>query len=190
MTANITSSVAISSADLLTDLKSGYLLGANPRKQFLAQFFGVFGGTLAATWGYYLLVPDASVLGGDKFPAPAAQVWRAVAELLARGTQALPQYALLSLFIGLAVGIALTLGEKLAPRWRKWIPSPVGFGMAFTFQGYTAMAFFLGGLAAWIYEKRSPKKAEVYTIPVASGFIAGESLTGVAVALLQAKGIL
>ena len=37
MSANVVSSAAISSADLLTDLKSGYLLGANPRKQFLAQ---------------------------------------------------------------------------------------------------------------------------------------------------------
>ena len=33
---------ASSSADLLTDLKSGYLLGANPRKQFLAQLAGIF----------------------------------------------------------------------------------------------------------------------------------------------------
>ena len=38
MAANITSGSAIAAADLLTDLKSGYLLGANPRKQFLAQF--------------------------------------------------------------------------------------------------------------------------------------------------------
>jgi len=190
MTANITSSVASSSADLLTDLKSGYLLGANPRKQFLAQIFGIVGGTLAATWGYYLLVPDASAIGGDKFPAPAAQVWRAVAELLAKGAKALPPYAMTALVVGGALGILLTILEKLLPRHRNWIPSPVGFGMACTFQGYTAMAFFLGALAAWIFEKRSPQKAGVYTIPVASGFIAGESLTGVAVALLQAKGIL
>jgi len=190
MTANVTSSVASSSADLLTDLKSGYLLGANPRKQFLAQFFGLFGGTVAATWGFYLLVPDASAIGGDKFPAPAAQVWRAVAQLLANGSEALPPYAMDSLVAGLGVGIALTVAEKLAPRWRKWIPSPVGFGMAFTFQGYTAMAFFLGGVVAWILAKRAPKKADVYTIPVASGFIAGESLMGVVVALLQARGIL
>src|SRR3974390_3326354 len=45
MSANVVSSAAISSADLLTDLKSGYLLGANPRKQFLAQFSGIFIGT-------------------------------------------------------------------------------------------------------------------------------------------------
>ena len=33
MTASITAGAASSSADLLTDLKSGYLLGGNPRKQ-------------------------------------------------------------------------------------------------------------------------------------------------------------
>ncbi|MHC4711487.1 MAG: OPT family oligopeptide transporter, partial [Planctomycetota bacterium] len=46
MAANITAGAAGSSADLLTDLKSGYLLGANPTKQFLAQFSGIFVGTL------------------------------------------------------------------------------------------------------------------------------------------------
>jgi uncharacterized oligopeptide transporter (OPT) family protein len=45
MTASDTAGAAGSSADLLTDLKSGDLLGTNPRKQFLAQSFGVFAGT-------------------------------------------------------------------------------------------------------------------------------------------------
>jgi len=40
-------------------LKSGYLLGANPRRQFVAQFLGIFSGTIATVIGYYLLVPDA-----------------------------------------------------------------------------------------------------------------------------------
>lgn len=191
MTANITGSSACTSADLLTDLKSGYLLGANPRKQFLAQFLGVWTGTLVATWGYYMLVPTPEAIGGDKFPAPAAQVWKAVAEILARGFHALPQYAGWAMLVGALLGVLLTVLEKtVRPAIRRWIPSPVGFGMAFTFQGYTAMAFFLGGLVAWVYEKRSPKAAEVYTIPVASGFIAGETLVGVAVALLQARGLL
>src|SRR5208282_3105603 len=70
MSANITASAASSAADLLTDLKSGYLLGANPRKQFLAQFAGIFSGTIVTVFCFRLLVPNASVLGGDKFPAP------------------------------------------------------------------------------------------------------------------------
>ena len=85
MSANVVSSAAISSADLLTDLKSGYLLGANPRKQFLAQFSGIFIGTLITVFSFSVLVPKAEVLGGDQFPAPAAQNWRAVS--LASDTQ-------------------------------------------------------------------------------------------------------
>src|SRR5262249_11807826 len=46
MTANITCGATCSSGDLLTDLKSGYLLGANPRQQFFAQLFGVVAGGL------------------------------------------------------------------------------------------------------------------------------------------------
>jgi len=190
MTANVTSSIAVSSADLLTDLKSGYLLGANPRKQFLAQFFGVFGGALAASAGFFLLVPDPSALGGDRFPAPAAQVWKAVAELLARGVESLPPYALASLWIGAGVGVALTLAERLLPRARPFLPSPVGLGLAFTFQGWTAIAFFVGAVAAWGLERRRPAMAAFYVVPVASGLIAGESLTGVLVAILQTLGFL
>src|SRR4051812_20123932 len=50
MSANITAGAATSAADLLTDLKSGYLLGANPRKQFIAQFAGIFIGTLVTVF--------------------------------------------------------------------------------------------------------------------------------------------
>ncbi len=85
MSANITAAAAGSSADLLTDLKSGYLLGAHPRKQFLAQFAGIFAGTLVTVLCFQLMVPDASVLGGKQFPAPSAQTWKAVAEVLEQG---------------------------------------------------------------------------------------------------------
>ena len=74
-----------SSADLLTDLKSGYLLGANPRKQFLAQFAGIFVGTVVTVLCFQIMVPDATVLGTKQFPAPAAQTWKAVAMVLSKG---------------------------------------------------------------------------------------------------------
>jgi OPT family oligopeptide transporter len=183
MTANITSSVAASSADLLNDLKSGYLLGANPRKQFLAQFFGVFAGTLVAVPGFYILVPRAEVLGGDKFPAPAAQVWKAVAELLGKGIDSLHPTALYAMVVGGVLGIVITLLEKAFPRHRHLIPSPTGIGLAFVIPGWNSVSMFLGSLIAWSLEKRRPKTAEAYTIPVASGLIAGESLMGVFIAV-------
>ena len=63
MSANITAGAAASAADLLTDLKSGYLLGANPRKQFLAQFAGIFSGTIVTVLCFRVLVPDGSRAG-------------------------------------------------------------------------------------------------------------------------------
>lgn len=183
MTANITSSIASSSADLLTDLKSGYLLGANPRKQFLAQFFGVFVGTLVAVPGFYLLVPNAEVLGGDKFPAPAAQVWKAVAELLGAGVHSLHPSALYAMAIGGALGIIITLLEKAFPKHRHLIPSPTGLGLAFVIPAWNSFSMFLGAVIAWVVARRRQETAETYTIPVASGFIAGESLMGVLIAV-------
>jgi uncharacterized oligopeptide transporter (OPT) family protein len=56
MTAAITAGGASHSADLLTDLKSGYLLGSNPRKQTIAQLFGVLAGVLFCVPIYSLVV--------------------------------------------------------------------------------------------------------------------------------------
>ncbi|MGH7730637.1 MAG: OPT family oligopeptide transporter, partial [Candidatus Eiseniibacteriota bacterium] len=71
MTANITAGSCSHAGDLLTDLKSGYLLGAKPRQQFIAQFFGVLAGALVVIPVFFLLVPNASGLGTDQWPAPA-----------------------------------------------------------------------------------------------------------------------
>lgn len=190
MTANITAAVATSSADLLTDLKSGYLLGANPRKQFLAQFAGAFAGTLVAVPAFYLLVPSPDVLGGNKFPAPSAQVWKAVAELLAKGVHSLHYTALLGMAVGAVVGIVITLAEMYLPKYRKYIPSATGLGLAFVIPAYNSMSMFLGALIAYVLEQKKPATAERYTIPVSAGFIAGESIMGIVVALLTAAAIL
>jgi uncharacterized oligopeptide transporter (OPT) family protein len=109
MSANITAGAATSAADLLTDLKSGYLLGANPRQQFLAQFSGIFVGTVVSVLTFAVLVPDAQVLGTDQFPAPAAQTWSAVAIALGQGLSSLESVKLSLIFAGSVVGVLLTL---------------------------------------------------------------------------------
>ena len=49
---------------------------------------------------------------------------------------------------------------------------------------------FLGALIVWILERKAAKTNEMYTIPVASGCIAGESIMGVILALLVAMGVM
>ena len=190
MTANITAGATSHAGDLLTDLKSGYLLGANPRQQFIAQFFGVLAGGFIVVPAFFFLIPDASQLGTEKWPAPAALVWKAVAELLAKGPSALPHSAQIGLLIGSVLGIVLVLLEKAFPKHIKYIPSPTGFGMAMTFNGYYAVSFFLGACVREILARVAPKVNEQYTVPVSSGIIAGESLMGVAIAILTVLKVL
>jgi uncharacterized oligopeptide transporter (OPT) family protein len=179
MSANVVSSAAISSADLLTDLKSGYLLGANPRKQFLAQFSGIFVGTVVTVLAFSVMVPNANVLGSDQFPAPAAQNWRAVALAMSKGIADLHPVKKYSIGIGAAVGVALAILPFLFPKKQKYIPSAAGAGLAWTFHWYYSLLFFLGALIAWVWSWKAPRNAEELTYPVASGIIAGGSLMGV-----------
>ncbi len=190
MTANITAGAVNSAGDLLTDLKSGYLLGANPRQQFFAQFFGVLAGAAVVIPVFFILIPDVSMLGTEKWPAPAALVWRGVAELLAKGPESLPVSARFGLVIGGVLGVVLTLLEKWFPKHRNFIPSPTGLGLAFTINGFNTISMFLGATLAMLFAKWKPKTAEEYVVPVSSGIIAGESLMGVAIAFLGALHIL
>ena len=190
MTASVTAGAASSAADLLTDLKSGYLLGANPRKQFLAQLLGVFTGVLVVVPAFYLLVPDAAALGSDKWPAPSAQVWAAVAKILSKGFFELPLSARIGLGVGGFIGILIPILEKLFPKAARFIPSAMGLGLAMVIPFWNALSMFIGAVIALVLQARRPALADKYVVPVSSGIIAGESLLGVVVALLKVSGVL
>src|SRR5205085_4059972 len=190
MTANITAGACSHAGDLLTDLKSGYLLGANPRQQFLAQFFGVLAGGAIVVPVFFILVPNVNMLGTEKWPAPAALVWRGVAELLSKGVGSLLSSARWGLVIGGALGIILPVLEMVFPKQKRFIPSPTGLGLAFTINGFNSISMFIGSLAAMALARARPRVAERYTIPVSSGIIAGESLMGVAIAILSVFKVL
>jgi uncharacterized oligopeptide transporter (OPT) family protein len=169
----------MSASDLLSDLKSGYLLGANPRKQFIAQFCGIFVGTVTTVFAFRVLVPTASVLGSDQFPAPAAQAWRTVALAMGKGIESLEPVKVWLIVIGSMVGAVLTLLPLWWKRGAKWLPSASAIGVSWTFPWYFGLLFFIGAFTGWLVERRRPETAEAYNFPVASGVIAGGSLMGV-----------
>ncbi|MFZ5476717.1 MAG: OPT family oligopeptide transporter [Myxococcota bacterium] len=191
MTASITASAAGSAADLLNDLKSGYLLGANPRRQFIAQFSGIFAGTIATVGGFYLLVPDATALTGvggqaPAFPAPAAQTWKAVAEVFKYGFANMHPMHQQAIGVGLVIGAVLLVLESIAPKnVRGWLPSATGVGLGLILPFQYPLSMFLGALLAWVWTKGSPKSAEDYLVPASAGIIAGVSIMGVLVAFLN-----
>jgi putative OPT family oligopeptide transporter len=188
MSANITAGAAGSAADLLTDLKSGYLLGAHPRKQFIAQFAGIFIGTVMSVFAFSLIVNKPEVIGSDQFPAPAAQTWAAVAKALSNGLEALAPTKVWCIVIGGGLGIIFSILPVIFPKQQKYLPSASAFGLAWVFQWYYGLLFFIGAVLAYGFQKKSPANAEEYTYPIASGVMAGGALMGVALIFWQNGG--
>jgi len=181
MAAGTTAAAAGAAADLLTDLKSGYLLGANPRRQFLAQFYGVFFGVAAVVPAWYLMVPDKKAL--EAFKPPATNMWKAVADLLTQGVNHLPHTALLAIVIGALVGMALPVLEKLWPKAQPFLPSAMGLGLAWVVPFQNSLSFLIGALIVAGWQKLHRKNCDTYAIPVASGLVAGESLVAAFIAI-------
>ncbi|RPH93177.1 OPT family oligopeptide transporter [candidate division KSB1 bacterium] len=190
MAAGVTAGAACSCADTIANLKVGNMVGANPRKQFIAQMFGVLAGAMLAVPAYFILVPDANALGGAQFPAPSALVWMGVAKVLSQGLGSLPPSAVLAMAIACLFGMLIVIVDKVFPKLRPYTPSPAALGIALTIPAYTSFGMFLGALIAWILEKKAAKWNDLFTIPIASGCIAGESITGVILATLLAAGVI
>lgn len=167
-------------------LRCGHLLGAAPRQQFLAMASGILVAIGAAALAFGVLVPEVSAIGTAELPAPAAQAWRAVAELMAGGFGVLDGVARTALLGGLALGVILALGDLLGPRRPAWWPSAFGLGIGMVVGVPMTVSFLAGSLLARWMDRRGD--AEGRTVALASGAIAGDSLMGVLLAALIAFG--
>lgn len=181
MTANVTGGAASQCADLLHDLKCGYLIGALPRLQTLAQIWGALAGALAGSAIYLVLVPRPSEqLLTTEWPAPAVAQWKAVAELFMVGFEALPQGVPLAMGIAAVFGVLLPVAEKLVPKKAKiLIPSAASVGLAFVVPANFSVTMFLGGAVGLLVSNVFKSWSARFLTVVCAGLIAGDTLTGV-----------
>lgn len=190
MTAAMTHASSVAAADLLNDLKSGYLLGADPRRQFFAQAAGIAAGTTASVLAYFLLIPDAFALTGrggpPQFAAPAAHLFRAIAELLQYGLDHLHPLHRTLVVAGAIGGLVIAGAERLVPpRVVRWLPSAAGLGLGLFLPLSTSLAMLVGAAIAAIATARRDDAAERYVWPISAGVLGGESLAGVIVAVVN-----
>jgi uncharacterized oligopeptide transporter (OPT) family protein len=177
---------AAETAVALWALQAGRRLGATPRLQARAQLVGIVLGALVAVPAYLLLV-RVDGIGTAALPAPFASQWKSVAEVVTRGAGALPPGAGWAAALALAAGVLL---ERLARgRRARFVPSPMALGMGFLVPAYYAAALCAGGLLAEAARRRRPGSAGTVQV-LAAGAIVGESLAGLAVAVLVAAGVL
>ncbi|MFH1653176.1 MAG: OPT family oligopeptide transporter [Pseudomonadota bacterium] len=187
MAAAVTSAGASQSGDMMHDLKAGYLLGASPKKQLVAQLIGVLVGVFMVV-PIYMLVTKAYPLGTETLPAPAAIAWSTMARVLAQGLSSLPPSTLHAAIIGAVLGTILTLLNKTSIK--RFLPSGVAVGIAFIVPAYYCFSMFLGSLVLLYINKRHTSFSEKYSASIAAGGIAGEGIMGVIIAALLVAGLL
>ncbi len=193
ISASITGEVAGNASNLLMDIKPGYMLGGKPRHQAIGHVLGILAGSIVCVPVFYFAFlknnPDGLI--SEKFPMPAALIWKAVAELLTRGISELPYTAVLAAAIGAVAGILLEL-LKIVTKNRFPI-SAVGVGLAFVITFQTCLAMAAGSIFFWLAEKMWKRESSLgkrifvdNLEPVCAGVIAGGALMGIAVAILTA----
>ncbi len=184
MTATVTAGAAAHSADLLTEVKTGYLLGGAPRKQFWAQILGVVAGAFVCVPAYFLIAKPERL--GNDLAAPAAVAWASVAKLLKDGPGNLPRYAIHAIVAGAALGVVLAVAEEFAPKkWKAYLPSATGLGIAMVIDFNDSFAMLVGAVIAWVLHRTHKDFAERYIVSASSGVVAGEGLMGIVVIVLR-----
>ena len=159
--------------DMSQDLKTGFLVGATPKKQQYGELIGVVVSGLAI--GYVLaLLNKAWGFGSSELPAPQATLMKLVIEGVMNGN--LP-WALV--FAGVGIGIVVELlGIQVLP-----------FAVGLYLPIHLSTPIMVGGVLRGILERRKEDKVVVREkvdsgVLYSSGLIAGEGLIGILLAIL------
>lgn len=162
---------------MIQDLKAGHILGGTPWKMEVAEIIST------VVVSFFLVVPiivlhQAYGIGGKDLPAPQATLMAQLSTGIMSGNA---PWGLI--MIGVLFAIALILLRA---------PSPmlIAVGMYLPFE--TSFAIFAGGVFRYIFEILAERKklsreafesADRKGILMASGFIAGEAITGILLAV-------
>jgi len=156
--------------DLMLDLKTGYLVGASPKKQQIGQFLGSWMGPIIVMALIYIL-HGAYVIGSDKLPAPQGQALASMINGILGGNVPIEKYI-----------SGAGLGALLSASGIGGLGILVGLGFYLPFN--IVLTYSIGTALRLIIDWRKGKKfSEDIGIPVAAGFIVGEALVGVGFAL-------
>ena len=98
----------------------------------------------------------------------------------------MPPGAVAALVIASIIGVIFAVLET---RGVNWVPSPTGIGIAMLVPAAVIIVMFLGGVVERLWWHRDRRSNELYMVPLASGFIAGEAIIAVVIPLLVVIGL-
>jgi len=195
--AGVVCCVACTSGDVCNDLKTGYLVGASPRRQQIMQILGVVVAALVMA-PVMKILHEGSILAGKgglgsaDLPAPQAKLFASLVESFF-GDDPLP-WTMVKIGVGLAIAL-LAIDRLLARRQSTFrlhvMPVAVGIYLPLNL----SVPILLGGLVNFAVAARHRKRDKQHrdsalkrAVLIASGMIAGESLLGVGLGMIRFAG--
>lgn len=169
--------IAAMAGDTSQDLKTGYILGATPKKQQIGELIGAV--VSAVTIGGVLVLLDSAWgFGTTELAAPQATLMKMIIEGVMEGN--LP-WALV--FIGVFIAIVVEiLGISVLP---------VAIGLYLPLE--LSATIMIGGVIRWFVDKKKADREENKDansgILFCSGMIAGEGLVGILLAILAVVNV-
>ncbi len=156
--------------DLMLDLKTGYLVGAIPKKQQIAQFLGTWLGPILIM-GLIVVLHQAYGLGSEKLPAPQGQALASVIEGILGGDVPMAKY-----LSGAGIGALLSASGIGG------LGVLVGLGFYLPFN--IVLTYSIGTVLRLVSDKAMGRSwSEDTGVPLAAGLIVGEALVGVGYSL-------
>ena len=195
-----TAAVAAESEGLMQDFRAGQMINSTPRILTYMQLIAVPVGALALAYMYPLLRDTYGIVGDNaQLLSPTSQRWVGFAKLVtqelsgpnASSPEAIARLSWItwSATVGALIGVALAWLEQ-KESWRPFIPSPAGMGIAMLIPVNAVTMIFTGALADRVWAKIDASTHERYSIPMASGLIAGEALVAIVLPLLVTLGLM
>lgn len=169
--------------DMMQDLKIGHLLGGTPWKMQAAEMVGVLISAFILTFPMVILHRTYGI-GSETLPAPQAGLMAMMSQGIMAGQMAWPL-----VLVGALMAVALILLR---------VPSVMLIAVGMYLPFYSTAAIFVGGvfrglMDAWLQRRNLPaparERAENVGTLVASGLIAGESITAIVLAFLFIGGV-
>ncbi len=156
--------------DLMLDLKTGYLVGAAPRKQQTGQFLATWLGPIVVMALIFVL-HEAYGMGSARLPAPQGQALASTLQGILGGDVPVQKYA-----------AGAGLGALLSASGVGGLGILVGLGFYLPFN--IVLTYSIGTVLRLVSDwKLGHRWSDEVGIPVAAGLIVGEALVGVGFAL-------
>lgn len=196
--AGMTGEIAANAANLLSDIKPGYMLGGKPRHQAVGHVIGLFAGVMACVPLYFLLFLPADAGGvrstanmvSEQFAFPSAIQWKGVAEIIAKGFGGLPTSALVAMGVAALAAVLIEVARMATKN--RFPLSSVSIGLGVVLPPEATFAMFLGALLFWVMGLRHKDKAtRGHAIwvegcePICAGLISGAALMGIGNAIVN-----